>query len=130
VFTIQAWQIFAKHHYLTAQLSHSAFCFVAFLDGVPAAFHSYLPFVGHLRTSQRAMRGHRSICLPDFQGCRNRASLITYLASMWKGLGYRVFRNTGHPAEIAAAKRAAEWVMTPRAEENGPGHGQAPQTHG
>ena len=58
------------------------------------------------------MRGHRSICLPDFQGCRNRASLITYLASMWKGLGYRVFRNTGHPAEIAAAKRAAEWVMT------------------
>jgi hypothetical protein len=58
------------------------------------------------------MRGHRSVCLSDFQGVGIGHALITYLASMWKGLGYRVFRNTGHPAEIAAAKRAAEWMMT------------------
>jgi hypothetical protein len=58
------------------------------------------------------MRGHRSVCLSDFQGVGIGHALITYLGSMWKGLGYRVFRNTGHPAEIAAAKRAAEWMMT------------------
>jgi hypothetical protein len=27
-------------------------------------------------------------------------------------MGYRIFRNTGHPAEIAIAKRSPQWVMT------------------
>jgi ABC-type lipoprotein export system ATPase subunit len=106
-----AWKVFSKHHYLTANLSHAATCFVAFIDGVPATFHSYLPFVGRLKTNQKAMRGHRSVCLPDFQGVGIGHALITYLAGMWKGLGYRVFRNTGHPAEIAAARRAPECQM-------------------
>jgi ABC-type lipoprotein export system ATPase subunit/GNAT superfamily N-acetyltransferase len=106
-----AWAIFSHHHYLTAELNRSAVCFCAFLDGRPVAFHSYLPFFGKLKDSRRAVRGHRSVCLPDFQGLGIGSTLITFLASMWSGLGLRVFRNTGHPAEIASAIRSPDWWM-------------------
>jgi GNAT superfamily N-acetyltransferase len=100
-----AWALFKPHHYLTAKLHPSAKCYCAFIGDRPVAFHSYLPFVGHLKDRRKAMRGHRSVCLPDFQGVGIGNALINHLASMWKGLGYRVFRNTGHPAEISAARR-------------------------
>jgi GNAT superfamily N-acetyltransferase len=108
----QYWKIFARHHYLTADLNRSAICFCAFLDGEPVAFHSYLPFVGRLKGVRGAVRGHRSVCLPDFQGLGIGSRLITVGASMWRGLGLRVFRNTGHPAEIASAMRSKDWMMT------------------
>jgi hypothetical protein len=38
--------------------------------------------------------------------------MITTLASMWVASGYRVFRNTGHPAEIAGALRDPSWRLT------------------
>jgi ABC-type ATPase involved in cell division len=108
----QYWQIFARHHYLTAQLNRSAICFCAFLDGEPVAFHSYLPFVGKLKGERAAVRGHRSVCLPDFQGLGIGSCLITQGAAMWRALGKRVFRNTGHPAEIAHAIKSKDWMMT------------------
>jgi GNAT superfamily N-acetyltransferase len=106
-----AWQLFAHHHYLTPALASSAICFVGFIDGRPVAFHSYLPFVGRLPGS-KAFRGHRSVVLPDFQGVGIGNQMITSLGSMWVGLGYRAFRNTGHPAEIAGARRDPAWRMT------------------
>lgn len=106
------WRIFSRHHYLTADLNRSATCFCAFLNHMPVAFHSYLPFVGRLKGHRAAVRGHRSVCLPDFQGLGIGSSLITYCASMWRALGKRVFRNTGHPAEIASAIRSEDWMMT------------------
>ena len=105
------WPRFAPHHYLTAELNHSATCFCAWYEGQPVAFHSYLPFVGKLRDARKAVRGHRSVCLPDFQGAGIANAMITHLARMWTGLGYRVFRNTGHPAEIASAMRSADWQL-------------------
>jgi ABC-type lipoprotein export system ATPase subunit/GNAT superfamily N-acetyltransferase len=109
--TASAWPLFARHHYLTAALNKSAICFCAYMDGRPVAFHSYLPFFGKLRGERHAVRGHRSVCLPDFQGLGIGSRLITTLASMWIALGYRVFRNTGHPAEIASAIRSPDWWM-------------------
>lgn len=101
------WRIFSKHHYLTATLHRAARCFVAFVDQSPVAFHSYLPAVGFPNT----WRGHRSVTLPDYQGAGIGNALITYLAGMWAGLGARVLRITGHPAEIASAKRSPQWRM-------------------
>src|SRR5262249_12178518 len=106
-----AWKIFAHHHYLTAELHRAARCFCAFIDGRPVAFHSYLPFVGRLKDARQAWRGHRSVVLPDYQGAGIGNALITTLASMWSALDYRVFRNTGHPAEIASAHRDPDWRM-------------------
>lgn len=113
----EAWELFAHHHYLTGQHSKVAWCFCGFIDGQPITFQSYLSFVGRLGPGGpaggvHARRGHRSVTLPDYQGVGANNAMKSHLASMWLGLGYRVFRNTGHPAEIAIAKRSKDWVMT------------------
>ena len=129
-----AWQLFAHHHYLTGEHSRVAWCFCGFIDGMPVTFQSYLSFVGRLGPKGgagglHARRGHRSVTLPDYQGIGANNAIKTTLASMWKGMGYRVFRNTGHPAEIAIAKRDKLWVMT-RAPSRGGRDSGGHMTHG
>ncbi|TMI98456.1 MAG: ABC transporter ATP-binding protein [Alphaproteobacteria bacterium] len=104
------WALFAPHHYLTASLARSAFCFAAFLDGRPVAFDAWMPFFG--RSHGRIRRGHRTVCLPDYQGVGIGNALFTRLAGMWRGLGFRAVSGTGHPAEIAHRVRSPNWRMT------------------
>lgn len=107
-----AWRMFAPHHYLTSELSPAAFCFVASWRGIPVAFDAWLPFVGALKDRRRARRGHRTVCLPDYQGVGIGNALFTFCASLWKGLGYRAFSCTGHPAEMRTRARSPHWKMT------------------
>lgn len=130
----EAWQLFAHHHYLTGEHSKVAWCFCAFIDGQPVSFQSYLSFVGRLGPKGtaggvHARRGHRAVTLPDYQGVGINNAMKTALAAMWKGMGYRVFRNTGHPAEISIAKRQKDWVMT-RAPSRGGRDSGGYMTHG
>jgi ABC-type molybdenum transport system ATPase subunit/photorepair protein PhrA/GNAT superfamily N-acetyltransferase len=105
-----AWRLFAHHHYLTAQLNRAAVCFVGFIAGAPVAFHSYLPFVGSL-SHGKAMRGHRFVVLPDYQGVGISKAMAATLASMWKALGARTFLSMGHPGQIASV-RNENWCLT------------------
>jgi hypothetical protein len=57
------------------------------------------------------------VCLPDYQGVGIGNALFTFVASLWKGLGYRAFSCTGHPAEIRSRLRSNVWTMT-----RAPGH--------
>jgi GNAT superfamily N-acetyltransferase len=109
-----AWALFKHHHYLTASLNPSAKCFVALLDGKPVAFDAWLPFVGRLKDARKARRGHRTVCLPDYQGVGIGAALFNHLASCWAALGYRAFSCTAHPAEIRNRTRSGMWRMTRR----------------
>jgi len=52
------------------------------------------------------------VCLPDYQGVGIGNALFSFVASMWSGLGFRAFSNTGHPAEIAHRNRSPIWEMT------------------
>jgi energy-coupling factor transporter ATP-binding protein EcfA2 len=105
-----AWRLFAHHHYLTNSLAKSAYCFCAFIDDQPVAFDAWMPFFGKSKGLIR--RGHRTVCLPDFQGVGIGNALFTRLASMWRGLGFRAVSGTGHPAEIAHRARSPDWKMT------------------
>lgn len=106
-----AWQLFSRHHYLTATLNHSAKCFCAFIDGRPVCFEAALPFVGRLKDSRKAIHGSRLVTLPDYQGLGIGHKLVTTLGGMWKALGYRAFRPSAHIAEIVAASRDPNWRM-------------------
>lgn len=112
-----AWRLFKRHHYLTASLSHSAMCFVAFWQNIPVAFDAWLPFVGKLKDARKGRRGHRTVCLPDYQGVGIGNALSSFCASLWTGLGYRAFLCTGHPAVIRHRARSTDWRMT-----RGPSH--------
>ena len=117
-----AWELFKPHHYLTASLSHSAFCFMATVDGDPVGFDAWMPFFGRLKTDQRARRGHRTVVLPDYQGVGIGSTLFTTIASMWKGLGLRAFSCTAHPAEVRARLRSKRWRMTRAPGRTAKGH--------
>lgn len=110
--SVSAWSLFKKHHYLTAAINPSAICFMALVDGKPAGFDAWLPFVGKLKTKQKARRGHRTVVLPDYQGVGIGGRLFTSNAAMWSGLGYRAFSCTAHPAEIRARLASGLWKMT------------------
>jgi len=103
---------FAQHHYLTHELNKAAACFCAFYEGRPVAFDAWLPFFGKLKDERPARRGHRTVCLPDYQGVGIGAALFNFVAQMWAGLGYRAFSGTAHPAEIASRLRNPNWRMT------------------
>jgi GNAT superfamily N-acetyltransferase len=106
------WSLFAPHHYLTTELNHTATCFAAFYDGRAVAFDAWLPFVGRTKDGRPARRGHRTVCLPDYQGVGIGRALFDTIASMWSGLGYRAFSRTAHPAEIASRTRGGNWRLT------------------
>jgi ABC-type molybdenum transport system ATPase subunit/photorepair protein PhrA/GNAT superfamily N-acetyltransferase len=106
-----AWTLFEKHHYLTREMNKAAYCFCAFWMGIPVAFDAWLPFFGQLGSGAPIRRGHRTVCLPDYQGVGIGGALFTTIASMWKGLGFRPFSNTAHPAEIANRVRSANWSL-------------------
>lgn len=116
------WARFKHHHYLTADISPGAFCFVAFWRGRPVAFDAWLPFFGKLKDSRKGRRGHRTVCLPDYQGVGIGAALFNTIAQAWAGLGFRAFSGTAHPAEIASRLRSGIWKMTRPPRMTAKGH--------
>jgi ABC-type lipoprotein export system ATPase subunit len=104
-----AWPLFAPHHYLSHGHARGAVCFLASWHNRPVAFSSWLPFVGR---GPRARREHRTVTLPDYQGVGVGNALSAFVASLWKGLGYRALSTTTHPAMIAARCRSPLWQIT------------------
>jgi ABC-type ATPase involved in cell division/GNAT superfamily N-acetyltransferase len=104
----EAWQLFRHHHYLSHALNPSAVCFLASWRDRPAAFSAWLPFVGKGTLTRRE---HRTVTLPDYQGVGIGFALSSFVASLWKALGYRATSTTTHPAFIAARRRSAQWRL-------------------
>jgi hypothetical protein len=112
------WARFRNHHYLTHEVSKSAFCFVAVADfggemgQRVVSFDSWLPFLGKVGGTKLMMRSHRVVCLPDYQGIGIANAVQDMTASMWVALGKRAVLGTSHPGFIAARKRSPVWKMT------------------
>lgn len=103
-----AWHMFKKHHYLTANMHRGARCFCAFWRGVPVVFYSVLPFPHPTRSGWRA---HRMVCLPDFQGGGMSTALTDYIASLYRATGRPFFATTGNPALTHHHARSPTWRM-------------------
>jgi energy-coupling factor transporter ATP-binding protein EcfA2 len=103
-----AWALFRRHHYLSHSLANGAVCFLAMWEGRPVAFSAWV----NALTRRGGRREHRTVVLPDFQGVGIGFALSTYLASLWKGLGFRATSTTTHPAFIAARRRSPLWRLS------------------
>jgi GNAT superfamily N-acetyltransferase len=104
-----AWHCFKRHHYLTANLHPGASCFLAAVDGRPAAFTAVLAFP---HPSRPGWREHRTVCLPDFQGLGIGNALSEFVASLYVATGRPYFSTTGHPAMIRHRARSPLWRMS------------------
>jgi energy-coupling factor transporter ATP-binding protein EcfA2 len=102
-----AWGLFARHHYLSHALANGAVCFLATWKGRPVAFSAWV----NALTQRGGRREHRTVTLPDYQGVGIGFALSSFIASLWKGLGFRATSTTTHPAFIGARKRSPLWRM-------------------
>lgn len=118
-----AWKLFSKYHYLSQQINNNAKCFIALLKGEPVAFAAWLHMVGR---GGGFWRGHRLVCLPDYQGVGIGVRFSDYVAGLMAAIkGKRVFVVSGHPGVIQYHAASPLWKMyrgVGRASESGTMH--------
>jgi len=92
----KAWDIFKKHHYLSADINAGAYCWLMLNDKDNiCGFTSSLANPG--RDTKNAWRGHRTVILPDYQGLGLGTRLSEAVAQMFIDKGCRYFSKTAHP---------------------------------
>lgn len=100
------WRLFAPLHYLTANLTKAARCYVLFAgaDQQPAAFCGILHRPHP--TAKRPVKGvSRLVTLPDWQGLGLAFVLVDRIAAMYYSLGFDVHTYPAHPALIRSCVR-------------------------
>lgn len=108
-----AWELFRQYHYLNQNHAKAARYFVSFLNGDPVAMQAVI-VSPHPRV-KNLYRGHRAVCLPDYQGVGIGNALITFIASAYRGLGNRILSTTASPALNISRSKDPRWVcrLTP-----------------
>ncbi len=110
-FKANVWGIFAHHHYLTTELSRSAYCWaVTSADGEMVAFTSVLPMPSG--TLKDAWREHRTVVLPDYQGMGIGALIGDMLGEMHLAEGKRLYSRTTHPRLARYRLASPKWRTT------------------
>ena len=101
----EAWRLFARHHYLSGQLSAYAKCYLALWEGMPTAFCATLPLIG----GKNRRRISRIVTLPDYQGIGIGMAVAECVAELNRQAGFRLNITASHPAVIAHCRRSPKW---------------------
>ena len=108
--TYDTWNIFKKHHYMTEEMNKSASCFVFSWEKQLVAFVGVLPQPsGYF---DKAVRGTRTVVLPDFQGLGIGSRITDFIASIYKQAGYRYFTKTVNPKLGEYRNHSEQWKTT------------------
>lgn len=107
--TSATWGAFHRHHYLSGELHKAAYCFVALVEGRPAAFASAMRFPHP--TARNIMREHRTVCLPDFQGIGLGNAISETVASAYTSRRQRYRSVTSSPSMIRHRAKSPHWKM-------------------
>lgn len=108
--TYDTWNIFKKHHYMTEEMNKSASCFVFSWGKQLVAFVGVLPQPsGYF---DKAVRGTRTVVLPDFQGLGIGSRITDFIASIYKQAGYRYFTKTVNPKLGEYRNHSEKWKTT------------------
>jgi GNAT superfamily N-acetyltransferase len=102
-----AWQMFARHHYLSGALTQYARCFVALWEGVPVAFCAMVSLIGR----KNRWRISRLVTLPDYQGIGIGAAVAEAVAEIHRAEGHRVNITGSHPAVVSHCRRSPRWKL-------------------
>ncbi len=104
------WRLFSKYHYMNHNLLGGSKQYVAFIDGEPVAFCAMTLLVHH--KIRDAMRLHRLVVLPDYQGVGIGGRLLNHVCEIFHTRGQRVFARFSHPALIALMAKDDSWTLT------------------
>lgn len=103
------WHIFAKYHYMSAELNSSAMCYCLFIKDNPVAFCAVLHYP-HPKT-KNLKRISRIVTIPDYQGLGLAFVLSETLGAMFKSIGYRFRNYPAHPSFIKSHDRNPNWSL-------------------
>lgn len=104
------WRAFSKHHYMSADLSPTARCWVARWGREMVGFASSLPLPSG--TTKNAWREHRTVVLPDFQGLGIGVRLSDCVAQIHIDEGRRYYSKTAHPRMGGYRDKSPLWRAT------------------
>ncbi|TWU30217.1 GNAT family N-acetyltransferase [Bythopirellula polymerisocia] len=102
---LAAWQLFARHHYLSGKLARSARCYLALWNGEPVTFCATLPIIAQ----KNHRRFTRIVTLPDFQGMGIGMRVVAAVAELHRQAGLRINVTSSHPALIRHCKYSPQW---------------------
>lgn len=102
-----AWRLFRQYHYLNLSFNKAARAFVALFKDRPVALQAVI--VSPHPKVRNLYRGHRAVCLPDYQGVGIGNALIDYIASAYRALGNRILSTTASPALTMTRARSPQW---------------------
>lgn len=109
----QIWSMFAKYHYLSAQLNNSADCYIVSWNNLPVAFGAILTMPGKFGNDTRVcVSEHRIVVLPDYQGMGIGNKFSEYLGELYLSQGYRYFGKTANPRMGQHRERSNKWKAT------------------
>jgi len=99
--TWKKWEMFKKHHYLSADLNKASHCYIGILDGKEIAFNASISLPGKIPPLyegdvRKKFRESRTVVLPDYQGIGIGTRFSDAIAQMYLDWGYRYFSKTAH----------------------------------
>lgn len=100
-----AWELFARHHYLSGSLAPGARCYLGLWNGEPVAFCATVPII----TRKHHRRFTRIVTLPDYQGMGIGMKVVATVAALHRREGYRINVTSSHPALIRHCKHSPLW---------------------
>jgi GNAT superfamily N-acetyltransferase len=102
---VEAWRLFARHHYLSGALARGARCYLATWDGEPVTFCATLPII----TRKNHRRFTRIVTRPDYQGMGIGMRVVAAVAELHRAEGLRINVTSSHPALIRHCARSPQW---------------------
>jgi len=106
----EAWSIFCNHHYLSASINKSAWCWFVVWEGKIVGFTSAITYPSV--TVKLAWREHRTVIFPDFQGLGIGVKVSDAIGEMFKQWGRRYFSKTSHTRMGEYRNQSVKWKPT------------------
>ena len=104
------WSIFAKHHYMSADLSKTCRAWIARWGDTPIGFSASMPLPSG--TTKNAWREHRTVVLPDYQGLGIGVRISDAIAQIHLDEGRRFYSKTAHPRMGRYRDASNKWRPT------------------
>ena len=108
--TSDTWDIFKKHHYLTADMNMGAYCFCFTWEDKLVGFVSAL--ANPMKGVTNAWRLSRTVVLPDFQGMGLGSRISEFVAGIFKAKGMKVYTKTVNPRLGEYREHSPNWRAT------------------
>lgn len=113
---VDIWPVFARHHYLSADINRASRCIAAFIDETPVAVVATLSMPSG--TVSNAFRVHRVVTLPDYQGVGVGSHLLNLVGAAYRAQKRSLYITTSHPGLAASLNRSSLWSLRGKPSRN------------